>query len=544
MKRSLLSLLLVFALFSCGKKASKYILNSENLAPQTFSVDINKDTVLKTNDGCIVQIPAGSLLSDKNPVQLEIKEAISNQEIVLAGLNTMSGKDALSSGGMLYINAASGYTVSVKKQLTIMVPTKTYNRDMNVYEGVENKEGKINWTNPTPLPKDETTTTLDAGKNIFTTNCSACHAINKKLTGPALYGITYRKGKEWIYEYTQSHYIYKRDSVLNESASDFDIAESDLYHRCLSKKYNHVRAPYFHFSNEEMNALYTYIKNESDKRPDLKDSITDNCCDSCVMYTLAKQQIESGIKKLTAERNKLIETNEASFSLKRTIPGTINNLPPASNNTTPSNTSNLKNTKVEMVNKPSVYYTINVKAMGWYNIDILMKNISNCVASELMVRIQGNYQLDFNVTLAIPSVKAFVEGGKLSNQKDYGFDENDGSINLPQGARCVVMAYALKEDVVLYGTATFNASTKQLIEIAIKEIPKEQLRKEIESLGLDGVSGEARDSKNAAEIRKNDQLQIEWDKKLAAIEFLKPKNCDCNYFVKDTTAKIEIDNAK
>ncbi len=38
-----------------------------------------------------------------------------------------------------------------------------------------------------------------AGKALFNVNCAACHALDKKMTGPALRGVTGRHAREWFY---------------------------------------------------------------------------------------------------------------------------------------------------------------------------------------------------------------------------------------------------------------------------------------------------------------------------------------------------------
>src|SRR6185369_5423156 len=101
---------------------------------------------------------------------------------------------------------------------------------------------------------------------------------------------------------------------------------------------------------------------------------------------------------------------------------------------------------------------------------------------------QGNYKVDFNVTLIIPSVKAFVAGGKLSDDKGYGFDENDGRIPLPAGAKCFVLAFAEMGDKVIFGKAEFNAQTKQTISIEVAETNKAAFKTIITQMGLDNVT--------------------------------------------------------
>ncbi len=40
-----------------------------------------------------------------------------------------------------------------------------------------------------------------AGKALFNANCAACHALDKKMTGPALRGVSARHTKDWLYSW-------------------------------------------------------------------------------------------------------------------------------------------------------------------------------------------------------------------------------------------------------------------------------------------------------------------------------------------------------
>jgi mono/diheme cytochrome c family protein len=43
-----------------------------------------------------------------------------------------------------------------------------------------------------------------AGKALFNQNCAACHALNKKMTGPALAGVTSKYEREWLYQWIKN----------------------------------------------------------------------------------------------------------------------------------------------------------------------------------------------------------------------------------------------------------------------------------------------------------------------------------------------------
>ena len=52
---------------------------------------------------------------------------------------------------------------------------------------------------PTAAPAATTGGDAVAGKALFNANCAACHALDKKMTGPALRGVTARHARDWFY---------------------------------------------------------------------------------------------------------------------------------------------------------------------------------------------------------------------------------------------------------------------------------------------------------------------------------------------------------
>ena len=544
MKLRLPVLIALAVLAACNNNQStviKGLLNEQNLASQFFTININTDTTLLTKNGCVIKIPKGAITSNNNNVKLEIKEALNTTDIVLAGLTTMSGKQPLSSGGMLYFNAASGYNIEIKKPIEVLVPTNNYNRDMQVFKG-DTANGKIDWQQPEDLPADATTAKVDAGKALFLNNCASCHKINEDFTGPALYGITERLPWEWIYGLTlHKSAIFNGSDCIEGEGSFLDrisdttqmrhsqehghiLSESEracIYHKCQKTKFGAEMTSFPLLTENDVENIYAYIKSESDKRPELKEKFAHNCCDSCVDYTEAKLGF-------MAQREKLKKDNGTFFNLNREIPvpsTTLENYEP--------DTTVLPNTKVSPTSVSATYYTINIKATGWYNIDILMKDYNGCVESELFVRLRGNYDIDVNINLIIPQYKAFVEGGKLNDGKQYGFDETNGKIMLPQNAKAYIIAFAEKEGKLIFAKKEFNTQTKQTIELAFTEISKQQLQAEIKSLKLDDVNAEIKDSENAEEIKTT-------DKQLKNTEALKPKNCNCDELLPQTLAMPDI----
>ena len=42
------------------------------------------------------------------------------------------------------------------------------------------------------------------GKELFNTNCAACHKLDAKATGPALRGVEAKYDKEWLYKWIKN----------------------------------------------------------------------------------------------------------------------------------------------------------------------------------------------------------------------------------------------------------------------------------------------------------------------------------------------------
>ncbi len=505
-------LLILILLLSCNKKnvnSFHEVLNQKNLEIQNFSINIERDTTLVTKNGCVIKIPMGSLESDSKLIKLNIQEALSLKDILLGGLTTKSGKNSLSSAGMININVAEGYKATIKKSIEILVPSKTYNPDMQVYKGKENEDGKIDWQNPTSLTEDVTTKSISAGEKIFKANCSNCHKIDMDYTGPSMLGITYRRQKKWLYDFTRSN-----ENMLHDG---------DCNSRELFDKWKPIVMTAFPaLSDQALDSLYGYVKAETDKRGLGNIKYEKSCCDSCYDY-------KNALKNLSNKRDSLIEENEDFFNLDRTVTVPFNGQVTGF----PTEDNNVKN-YITPTSVKATYYTINIETFGWYNIDALMKEINNCKESELFVKINGE-DVDYNVSLIIPNIKVFVEGGKLEDKTEYGFYETNGKIPLPQNMQCFVVAFAQYKDQFLFGEASFNASTKQTIVITIKIISKEEMLKAFLALDLADVKIKIKDSKNSKEIRATDN-------QTDSLKKLKPKNCDCG-LPQDTTRPMPATSA-
>lgn len=90
------------------------------------------------------------------------------------------------------------------------------------------------------------------GKALFSANCASCHAVHKKLTGPALAGVENRwTNKEHLYAW-----------IRNSAAF---LKTGDAYANALYKEYNMVAMNTFpSLKTEEIDAILAYINTVPD----------------------------------------------------------------------------------------------------------------------------------------------------------------------------------------------------------------------------------------------------------------------------------------
>lgn len=510
----LLTSLLIALVFACNQhpeKSKNELLKPSALPSSFFTIDITRDTILNTTKGAIIKIPKDALVAEgPSTIQLEVKEAYTIREMIVAGLNTQSNGQPLSSGGMIYINAVGENTVRVEKPISVSIPTDWVNKEMQLFKGEVQADSSINWVSPDTIPKSNSERYLEVGKTIFVDNCARCHAIGSRLTGPDLAFVDrrFQEGSASAFDFT-----WNSQKVL---------AEGDAYYNCLYDQYNKSPMPAFpQLTHEEMTALYDYIENESYARgiPYPKDR--EACYDSCENYFREKAN-PGGIN------------DYFDYSIQ---PDTT------SLNTAPVIFTPGPDLVRSTLSEP-VYYEFNIQALGWFNVDILMKNNPDFVESELSVRILGAYKTSISVYLAIPSIRAFITGGLLDGKKDeYGFFTKDGKIPLPPNAEAYILTMAEADGKILYKSKAFITTGSNQLELSLKEITREQFDEAIKSLGfenfdikIDAAGTAAKELERLADSvlqAEESKMQEEEKARLSninrRIDSLRPKSekCDC-----------------
>lgn len=466
-----------------------------------------RDTIITTAQGARLSIPAGALGDSTGKVRIEVKEAYTIADIIKGRLVTTSKGMPLSSGGMIYINVAGRGDVKLRKPIKVAIPSKGLQEGMQVFRGQKNDNGEIDWVDPRPLLKTKVDSDLAIGKTLFMTKCGSCHGVGKAITGPDLAWIAEREqDKKWLHAYIHNNYGM--------------LEHADRYACYLYNLYNKKPMEIFPaLSDGEIDWILNYIGNASQTIDSTTVPNYRRSFDSCMRYTLLRDSL---VKKLDAEkirRSQLTTANGPEVLDKRYVPS--NAIPPVP--------KTLSNTGVVMHQRTSSYYQFEIDATGWFNIDILFKDLPGVEESELRVQVKGEHVLQANVYLVIPSLKALVPAGTLPGKNDvYGFFTADGKVPLPQGVPAIILCMGEDGGQPFWGKVQWMTSRSQELSVEPTTMSKEEINTAITQLHFEDLSITVKDAKNAGEVRQLDSATRTTDSLLRTIAGLKPRFCDCD----------------
>lgn len=133
-------------------------LSSESnqfLDQELFQLKTNSDTVIETENGIVMYVPENAFDTEEDAVDLVIQEALNPADILYAGLNTVTDSgDTLETGGMFYLDAfAQGERIGLTKEIIADIPADPEKTGMELYDGIEDNNGELKWTDPKPLTK-------------------------------------------------------------------------------------------------------------------------------------------------------------------------------------------------------------------------------------------------------------------------------------------------------------------------------------------------------------------------------------------------------
>ena len=133
-------------------------ISVDNIGSQIFTINSETDTVLFGEKGTLITIKKNSFHDGEGnivqgEVNVELKEIISQTDLIFSGLTTTSDGSLLETNGMIYLNVRQNnqqLSLDKKCKIGVIVPAKEINPEMKLFYGTKDN-GIINWHNPAPL---------------------------------------------------------------------------------------------------------------------------------------------------------------------------------------------------------------------------------------------------------------------------------------------------------------------------------------------------------------------------------------------------------
>jgi mono/diheme cytochrome c family protein len=457
-------------LASCSSKINDgRLFKPTNIRAQHFSIDPAKDTTLIGLRGGIFRISKGSFAGNY-PVNIEIREVYSPLEIVYAGLVTESNGRLLESGGMVYFNAFDSNNKQAKllKPVDLSIPSNYINENMQLFKGDELVDGTINWVDPEPLDTSpgEDSSCLVRSKALFESKCRSCHGMFRDLTGPALAGVEDRKNDR-----------HALASFIRNPGATMAI---DRYFYCQKTRYGSVMSAFPDLTDQDIDCLLDYIKNETERRPDLKQS----SIKSDSLWLASCIEAPCGVDTMYADTT-------AFFGVSRNITSLFEEA--TKNDTADALYKDPKLLEEEqrqgLIDKQFTAgrYNFTVNTLGWFNVDAFYEGMEGTEIVDLFVKTDFEEKESLLVHVFFPAKKLLTVGVYHKNDSLFHFEKYKGQIPLFLNDKAIVFATACIGEKIFYGINSFTVTKNQTIPLVIKESTAEELSSAFEKMNLDGI---------------------------------------------------------
>ncbi|MEM8526915.1 MAG: cytochrome c [Bacteroidota bacterium] len=433
-------LLIAFSLFlfACTPDQVSIInlFNTDRLVIQTFTIDPATDTILYGKDGTELHINKNTFAGTA-PIQIELKEAIQLEDIVLANLHTLAtDNEILSSNGMIHLAAkdANGKELQLEKDQSIKVifPNAGMREGLKVFQGIS-QDGQIRWQESGELENIGMLDSLAIGQELFEANCAPCHSSNLRVdaTGPALGNVHLFRERQWIRDFTRN--------------SQKMIADGDSLAMCLWQDWKPTVMNSFNSLNDqEIDLIYQYIANES-----ILQKIDTNEVEyvtKCYINPDAIQEQEDWLTFLTNL------TADTSITL------TFEPWPALFNT---------------MMN------SFEAEEVGWFNIDRFL-NDSRAKPRAFYIKINTFAYDEVYPGIIFPRDQSFIS--TIWQDKDLHYfskSREDRTVSFPIGEPAIIIATAQKGDQYFFGYKAITYGDNEIEELELKESSEKEIEEMI-----------------------------------------------------------------
>jgi len=499
--------LLIFLIISCCKffpgsetQTAKSAFQSYRNERVNRKVFLNKNGFnWKTESGIQLSFPPNVFdCEEEDSVTLEVSEFTTLSQMVMAGLNTMSGEKLLETNGMIYCKALNAAANEIKiktgKEFKITFPngSKSAAKEFMLFEGKE-KNGVVDWVNPKPGINAKELMGKSKKKNHKTENQTTMKQEQMKTEKSALvmgaYGIQNEldftddvfKFRDTTQPFLLDYFFNNYTMPINKDIFPLSPDASFLLFFDLLPN----GSLNFRGCNEDLNpALVKSLSSFFLRLPQMKSSGSNNGPAVTIpifFNILPNKSLAKLLEKSTANQSKLAAKKE---NLERIVEEEAREREVEKKKIEKQEKKQNEEFEIKEAERIaklseterkrlkfdkatiSLTLTFNSSSLGWINCDRFQNSWSE--TSIIAFKNIEEYQ-DYNLQLVLPNINSIY---KVIGSK---------SLEIAKGQKVVVLFYSLNDDSLkFYSFETTMGRKDQEISIYPKSIERADLQKKIE----------------------------------------------------------------
>jgi hypothetical protein len=259
-------------------------------------------------------------------------------------------------------------------------------------------------------------------------------------------------------------------------------------------------------TNNELDAIYGFISNESKKTPWMKDAPDILCDDSCYRYFTL-------LDSLTRKPASVI-VNDWYQQPEDTIGTTIPD-------------EGLRNGFTDGAD--GGFYRFSIQTFGWYNIDAFASGLPGTSKAKINVDVQGTGK-PVNMYLFIPARKMLSVSNEVEGN-EYSFHKEGDSISIDMNVPAYIVAFSDEgNDRLLLGITAFTTSKTNRLNVNVRAVTKQEFEQKLKSISLEGISFTAEKKPTNNKIKPGiDSTSVVSTAIDSLYELYTPRYCNCMF---------------
>ena len=520
------------------------LLALNDLEPQVFQVDPDKENTFLGKKGTIVRVPADAFASTSTaPIELELVEAPELDDLILLNAQTLSNGELLETDGVVLLQKTqNGQELQLKagKNVEIKIPTNRIDPQMTAFTGEFDEGGNLNWVRNNQMDFDTASTYNElVTKGMFEIPFSLfpymeeyqrMDSIAKKY--PERNGKVFAPSRSLLISKEKANFYKKIISIIeSEQYKGTYLATREFAERLYRLQYvDHT----YSWEEPKANGLFELAH---DKFAPIQHRVVKIYIDHIedplwVADSLAYQQIRAYKPDWHANRQQLeayrkrcarqlqyfeefksekltqvitIEDEGVDLSDQGAFEELLNKgLEPETalqrirlyerqqlaieelhkDNAAFVQSMRIRDRIMQQQREAEIlnYYFITANQLGWINVDRFY-NAPNAAPIKLFANIESEIPLsDLTVSLVFREQSSFLSGYKEGKRR-YRFTHDEETYSqLPVGAKASIVAISVKNETPYLGITPIIIGDREEVTVEVKAMLRKEFQQQLEGL--------------------------------------------------------------